>query len=173
MKQLLFSLGTFTIFALTACTKQVAAPQSLSLNDVLVGQWQGVSIEENKEGLLSFQDISNVIWEFSKDSLKIANFSNADTAYINDLSLISYTLNADTITTAEVLNSKKKDKIPTITTVGIKSYIVAINGQEMVLKFINDNGTIEYKFKRPSKKVVLISNQQPTTVGGTRVENNS
>ena len=169
MKQLLFSLGTLTILALTACTKQVVAPQTLSLNDALVGQWQGVSIEGNKEGLLISQDISDVIWEFSKDSLKIAAFSNADTAYINDQSLITYTLNADTMTTAEVLNSKTREKIPTIATVGIKNYIVAINGQEMVLKFINDSGTIEYKFKRPSKKVVLISNPQPTIIGPTRV----
>lgn len=169
MKQLLFSLGTLTILALTACTKQVVAPQTLSLNDALVGQWQGVSIEGNKEGLLISQDISDVIWEFSKDSLKIAAFSNADTAYINDQSLITYTLNADTMTTAEVLNSKTREKIPTIATVGIKNYIVAINGQEMVLKFINDNGTIEYKFKRLSKKVVLMSKPQPTIIGPTRV----
>jgi hypothetical protein len=168
MKQLLFSLGTLTILALTACTKQVVAPQTLSLTDALVGQWQGVSIEGNKEGLLTSQDMSDVIWEFSKDSLKIANFSNADTAYINDQSLITYTLNADTMTTAEVLNSKTREKIPTIATVGIKNYIVAINGQEMVLKFINEISTIEYKFKRASKKVVLISNPQPTIIGGTR-----
>nr|HPH99146.1 hypothetical protein [Chitinophagaceae bacterium] len=129
--------------------------------------WQGVSMEGSKEGLLTSQDMSDVIWEFSKDSLKIAAFSNADTAYINDQSLITYTLNADTMTTAEVLNSRLRNKVPTI--VGMKNYIVAINGQEMVLKFINDNGTIEYKFKRLSKKVVLISNPQPTIIGPTRV----
>ena len=167
MKQLLFSLGTLTILALTACTKQVVAPQTLSLNDALVGQWKGVSIEGNKEGVPTSQDMSDVIWEFSKDSLKIAAFSNADTAYINDQSLITYTLNADTMTTAEVLNSRLRNKVPTI--VGMKNYIVAINGQEMVLKFINDSGTIEYKFKRPSKKVVWISNPQPTIIGDTRV----
>ena len=168
MKKILFSLGILSTLTYTACTKQAVTPQApVSLKDAIAGQWQGVIRISDPNGMPDAVDISYLMWEFSnKDSIKVGEFSNLDTAY-NNGSIITYKIDADTLTTTQVIPAATPSENPS--TVELK-YVVSIVGQEMVLSILKGGFVIEYKFKRPNKMITLLPKPTPPIVDGPRKE---